>query len=165
MPSGILCEFNLMIKISLNDNQALRKLTGIASRLQKPRQLYGLLGETLKKIHAERFKKEIDPQGNNWQPLSARTLARKQKKGKSTKILRQDGYLSDRTAYNYDDKNVEFGSDAKYARLHQFGGKAGRGKKVTIPARPWLGVGAQDEQKLLKKATALLQRQIDQNLK
>jgi len=32
-------------------------------------------------------------------------------------------------------------------------------------ARPWLGVNAQDEQKLLKKATALLQRQINQNLK
>lgn len=153
-----------MIKISLNDTQAVQQLNNIAHQLKQPRKLYGVLGETLKKIHAERFKQEVDPQGNNWQPLSAKTLARKQKKGKSTKILRQDGYLSDRTAYNYDDKNVEFGSDAKYARLHQFGGKAGRGKKVTIPKRPWLGVSQQDEQKLLRKATALLQRQIDQNL-
>ena len=153
-----------MIKISLNDTQAVEKLHRIASQLKHPRKLYGVLGETLKKIHAERFKQEVDPQGNNWQSLSPKTLTRKQKKGKSTKILRQDGYLSDRTAYNYNDKNVEFGSDAKYARLHQFGGKAGRGKKVTIPKRPWLGVSQQDEQKLLRKATALLQRQIDQNL-
>ncbi|SUB23921.1 phage virion morphogenesis protein [Avibacterium avium] len=153
-----------MIKISLNDTQAVQQLSNIARQLKQPRKLYGVLGETLKKIHAERFKQEVDPQGNNWQPLSAKTLAHKQKKGKSTKILRQDGYLSDRTAYNYNDKNVEFGSDAKYARLHQFGGKAGRGKKVTIPKRPWLGVSQNDEQKLLRKATALLQRQIDQNL-
>lgn len=153
-----------MIKISLNDTQAVQQLHNIARQLQQPRKLYGVLGETLKKIHAERFKQEVDPQGNGWQPLSAKTLVRKQKKGKSTKILRQDGYLSDRTAYNSNDKNVEFGSDAKYARLHQFGGKAGRGKKVTIPKRPWLGVSQQDEQKLLRKATALLQRQIDQNL-
>ncbi|WP_315568774.1 phage virion morphogenesis protein [Haemophilus parahaemolyticus] len=153
-----------MIKISLNDIQAAQQLHNIARQLQQPRKLYGVLGETLKKIHAERFKQEVDPQGNGWQPLSAKTLARKQKKGKSTKILRQDGYLSDRTAYNYNNKNVEFGSDAKYARLHQFGGKASRGKKVTIPKRPWLGVSQQDEQKLLRKATALLQRQIDQNL-
>ena len=152
-----------MIKISLNDTQAVAKLHRIASRLKQPRKLYGVLGETLKKIHAERFKQEVDPEGNNWQSLSPKTLARKQKKGKSTKILRQDGYLSDKTAYNYNDQNVEFGSDAKYARLHQFGGKAGRGKKVAIPKRPWLGVNAQDEQKLLRKATALLQRQIDQN--
>ena len=153
-----------MIKISLNDTQAVAKLHRIASRLKQPRKLYGVLGETLKKIHAERFKQEVDPEGNNWQSLSPKTLTRKQKKGKSTKILRQGGYLSDKTAYNYNDQNVEFGSDAKYARLHQFGGKAGRGKKVTIPKRPWLGVNAQDEQKLLRKATALLQRQIDQNL-
>ena len=144
-----------MLKITLNDNQAIQKLTGIASQLQHPRKLYGLLGETLKKIHA----------GKRWQALSPRTKALKAKRGKSTKILRQDGYLADRTAYNYDDKGVEFGSDAKYARLHQFGGNAGRGKKVKIPARPWLGVNAQDEQKLLKKSTALLQRQINQNLK
>ena len=153
-----------MIKITLNDIQAAAKLHSIAQQLQHPRKLYGVLGETLKKIHAERFKQEVDPEGNNWQSLSPKTLTRKQKKGKSTKILRQGGYLSDKTAYNYNDQNVEFGSDAKYARLHQFGGKAGRGKKVTIPKRPWLGVNAQDEQKLLRKATALLQRQIDQNL-
>ena len=152
-----------MIKISLNDTQAAQQLSNIARQLKQPRKLYGVLGETLKKIHAERFKQEVDPQGNNWQPLSAKTLAHKQKKGKSTKILRQDGYLSDRTAYNYNDKNVEFGSDAKYARLHQFGGKAGRGKKVTIPKRPWLGVSQNDEQKLLRKATALLRRVIAQN--
>ncbi len=80
-------------------------------------------------------------------------------------MLRQDGYLSDKTAYNYDDRGVEFGSDAKYARLHQFGGNAGRGKKVTVPARPWLGVNKKDEQQLLTKANALLQRQITQIIK
>ncbi len=37
-------------------------------------------------------------------------------------------------------------------------------KKADIPARPWLGVNKQDEQKLLRKATALLQRQIEQGL-
>ena len=153
-----------MIKITLNDTQVGTKLHSIANQLQHPRKLYGVLGETLKKIHAERFKQEIAPDGSEWQSLSPKTLARKKKKGKSTKILRQDGYLSDKTAYNYNDQNVEFGSDAKYARLHQFGGKAGRGGKVTIPKRSWLGVSEQNEQKLLRKATALLQRQIDQNL-
>ena len=103
-----------------------------------------MLGETLKKIHDARFKAEIDPKGNRWQALSPRTKALKMKRGKSTKILRQDGYLSDRTAYNYDNDHVEFGSDAKYARLHQFGGNAGRGRKVKIPARPWLGINESD---------------------
>nr|DAX38450.1 MAG TPA: virion morphogenesis protein [Caudoviricetes sp.] len=150
-----------MLKITLNDNQAIQKLTGIASQLQHPRKLYGLLGETLKKIHADRFKAEVAPDGKKWQSLSPIT---REIKG-NDQILKQGGYLSQKTAYNYDDNRLEFGSDAKYAKLHQFGGNAGRGKKVKIPARPWLGVNAQDEQKLLKKATALLQRQINQNLK
>lgn len=95
----------------------------------------------------------------------------------NNKILRQGGYLADKTAYNYNDQNVEFGSDAKYARLHQFGGtitpkrakrlKFGKSnifaRKAEIPARPWLGVSRNDEGKLLEKANALLQRQINQS--
>ena len=151
-----------MIKITLNDTQAVQYLQQIASQLQQPRKLYGVLGETLKKIHTERFKKEVDPEGNNWEPLSAKTLVRKQKKGKSTKILRQDGYLADKTAYNVSNNNVEFGSAEIYARLHQFGGKAGRGGKVTIPKRTWLGVGQKDENYLLEKARNHLAKVVSQ---
>ena len=107
-----------MLKITLNDNQAIQKLTGIASQLQHPRKLYGLLGETLKKIHADRFKAEVAPDGKKWQPLSPIT---REIKG-NDQILKQGGYLSQKTAYNYDDNRLEFGSDAKYAKLHQFGG-------------------------------------------
>ncbi|MFZ7215733.1 phage virion morphogenesis protein [[Pasteurella] aerogenes] len=141
-----------MIKITLNDMQAVKSLQQIANQLEKPRRMYGILGETLKKIHTDRFKAETDPEGKKWKPLSSRTLELKRKRGKSTKILRQDGYLADKTAYNVSNDGVEFGSAEIYARLHQFGGKAGRGKKVTIPARPWLGAGEKDEQLLLRKA-------------
>lgn len=149
-----------MIKISLNDHKAQQQLKAIAVQLKHPRKLYGVLGETLKKIHAERFKKEISPEGEKWKALSPTTKALKAKRGKSPKILRQDGYLGNKTAYNYDDHGVEFGSDAEYARLHQYGGQAGRGRKVNIPQRKWLGVSQTDETVLLKKSTALLQKQI-----
>lgn len=154
-----------MIKITLNDLQAAEKLRNIANQLKHPRKLYGVLGETLKKIHAARFKAEQDSEGNRWKPLSSRTLESKRKHGKSLKILRQDGYLSDKTAYNIKPDGLEFGSSEKYARLHQFGGNAGRGHKVKIPARPWLGVGKQDEEVLLRKATLILQREIDNSLR
>ena len=36
--------------------------------------------------------------------------------------------------------SVTSGSDRKYAAIHQFGGQAGRGHKVTIPPRPFLPV-------------------------
>lgn len=149
-----------MIKITLNDTQAVSALQKIASQLEQPRKLYGVLGETLKKIHTNRFKAEKAPDGNKWQPLSTRTLERKRQRGKSTKILRQDGYLADTTAYNVKADKVEFGSARKYARLHQFGGKAGRAKKVAIPARPWLGVSRQEERLLIEKAHRHLDRKL-----
>lgn len=39
---------------------------------------------------------------------------------------------------------VEIGTNVKYAAIHQFGGKAGRGKKINIPARPFLVVQDED---------------------
>ncbi|TSA12012.1 MAG: phage virion morphogenesis protein, partial [Deltaproteobacteria bacterium] len=33
---------------------------------------------------------------------------------------------------------IIIGTNVIYAAIHQFGGKAGRGRKVTIPARPYL---------------------------
>ena len=36
--------------------------------------------------------------------------------------------------------SVTLGSVLEYAAIHQFGGMAGRGKKVRIPARPFLPV-------------------------
>ena len=37
------------------------------------------------------------------------------------------------------------GAPVVYAAIHHFGGKAGRGRKVTIPARPTLGLSADDQ--------------------
>ena len=37
-----------------------------------------------------------------------------------------------------------------YAAIHQFGGKAGRGRKVTIPARPYLGINAEDREEAIR---------------
>lgn len=36
------------------------------------------------------------------------------------------------------------GSNVEYARIHQMGGRAGRGLSVDLPARPYLGVSKQD---------------------
>ena len=36
------------------------------------------------------------------------------------------------------------GSNLPYARIHQKGGKTGKGHKVDMPARPYLGVSEED---------------------
>jgi phage virion morphogenesis protein len=39
----------------------------------------------------------------------------------------------------------------KYARIHQLGGMAGRGRKVKIPARPYLVFRPEDPAAIAKK--------------
>jgi phage virion morphogenesis protein len=47
---------------------------------------------------------------------------------------------------------IAVGTNLVYAAIHQFGGRAGRGMKVRIPARPFLGLTEEDR----REAEALL---------
>ena len=116
----------------------------------------------------ERFEKEQSPTGEKWKPLSERTKAIRRKKHKSgnMKILQDNGELRRSITYEAGTNYVRIGSVLKYARIHQFGGtvevsRVGQYKrdyknhrfkrkwnsysyshKITIPARPFLGITA-----------------------
>ena len=62
------------------------------------------------------------------------------------------------SAYTNDEAIV--GTNEPYAAIHQFGGKAGRGRKVDIPARPFLALTAQDEADILEDIQDYFQRLI-----
>ncbi|VEH67135.1 Mu-like prophage protein gpG [Rodentibacter pneumotropicus] len=49
----------------------------------------------------------------------------------------------------YTNDTALVGTNEPYAAIHQFGGKAGRGRSVTIPARPFLVLTPQDEADIL----------------
>lgn len=51
---------------------------------------------------------------------------------------------------DYTNDTAVVGTNEPYAAIHQFGGKAGRGRKVDIPARPFLALTAQDEADILE---------------
>ena len=50
------------------------------------------------------------------------------------------GELASSITSCYDYESAIVGSNKVYAAIHQFGGNAGRDKKVQIPARPYLGL-------------------------
>lgn len=50
----------------------------------------------------------------------------------------------------YDNDKAVVGTNVAYAAIHHFGGKAGRGKKTKIPARPFLVLTAEDEEDILQ---------------
>jgi phage virion morphogenesis protein len=70
------------------------------------------------------------------------------KKGKMTKTgksawegrlpLTDTARLRRSISYTAGAREISIGTSVIYAAIHQFGGQAGRGKKVYIPARPYL---------------------------
>lgn len=115
-----------------------------------------------------RFETETDPEGRRWKLLSAETVLGRiggrakayDTKGRLRKpaarkigaiaILRQSARLFQSLTYRVGRGHVEIGTNVVYGRIHQLGGRAGRGGQVTIPARPYLGMDAGDRQAALR---------------
>lgn len=63
---------------------------------------------------------------------------------KGGKTLTNSGRLRRSIDYAATSDKVMVGSNLAYARIHQLGGKTGKGHKVDMPARPYLGVSKED---------------------
>lgn len=61
---------------------------------------------------------------------------------------------------DYTNDTAIVGTNKPYAAIHQFGGKAGRGRKTTIPARPFLKLTPEDESDIMEDIQAYFQRLI-----
>ena len=70
-----------------------------------------------------------------------------------TPLVDTENLMNSITSY-YDNDSAEVGTNEPYAAIHQFGGKAGRGRKVDIPARPYLVLTPQDEEDILEDVQA-----------
>lgn len=70
-----------------------------------------------------------------------------------TPLVDTENLMDSITSY-YDNDSAEVGTNEPYAAIHQFGGKAGRGRKVDIPARPFLVLTPQDEDDILEDVQA-----------
>jgi phage virion morphogenesis protein len=76
-------------------------------------------------------------------PQSKAAIARK------GKTLIKSHRLYDSYVYQLLGESVEIGSDSVYARIHHYGGETGGMKhRVTLPARPVMGVTERQEQRL-----------------
>ena len=102
------------------------------------------IGRYLVASTLRRFERERAPDGSPWLK-SARALA----EGGQTLI--DTGRLRGSIAHTVTDGGhaVEVGSNVLYAAIHQFGGRAGRGRRVTLPARAYLGIDEHDRTNIL----------------
>jgi len=58
----------------------------------------------------------------------------------------------------YDDNSAVVGTNKRYAAIQQFGGNAGRNKKVEIPARPYLKLTDSENAEILSEVKNHLQQ-------
>ena len=130
----------ITLSVKIKDDEARSLFAQLERRGANTRIAMASIGEYMLRRTDERFSAEKDPEGNPWQPLSEETL----KKKKHTKILTESSNLRSRIVYKADVDSVALGTNVIYGAIHQLGGKAGRGRKVTIPARPYLGVNDED---------------------
>ena len=118
-----------------------RRLSELADRLADPAPALNEIGEHLYSSTRERFRSRKAPDGTPWAPVSEAYARRKQKAGKNPrKILDYEGSLMDSLNYEADRDGLLFGSPEVYAGTHQFGRA-----ESNIPARPFLGLSAEDE--------------------
>lgn len=149
-----------MATVRLHDNlrlvqrlfKALRQMGGDPKPLMETIAAYGEASTRA------RFRSETGPDGQRWQPSLRAQLF-------GGRTLTKDGHLGDSITSQAKGRAAEWGTNRIYAAIHQFGGTI-KGKNgplrfvvpgigwrsvpsVTLPARPFLGLDADDRQEIL----------------
>lgn len=125
-----------------------------------PRPIFQAIGQYGESSTRLRFKKGVGPDGARWKPS-----ARAQASGGQTLVQKgQHGGLLGSITHVYDSASAEWGTNKVYGGIHQVGGTivprtakslrfqiAGRWvstKRVVMPARPYLGLSAEDHREI-----------------
>ncbi|MCP5246065.1 MAG: phage virion morphogenesis protein [Burkholderiales bacterium] len=147
------------IHIDIDDRQVQQMLQRLIAFGNHPADAMADIATYGESSTRQRFADQAGPDGNAWLPSQ-----RVQERGGKTLI--QDRHLLDSIVSNAGADFAEWGSDVIYAAIHQFGGEivpksaeslffrlpdgtGRRVKKVTIPARPYLGFNDDDEANII----------------
>ncbi len=100
------------------------------------------------------FAKEQSPEGTPWTPLSDITIRQRERSGHwPGKMLQVRGLLAAATTPSYSNDYAQVSNNRPQAAIQHFGGKTGRGHKVTIPARPYFGLSQDHINDIITEAT------------
>jgi phage gpG-like protein len=129
------------------------------------------IGEILIDSTIQRFAQGVSPDGARWAPKSPVTLkkygARTSNRIDVRPLFGPSGALSSQIFANPGPDSVQWGSPMIYAAPQQFGaaqgafGRTSRGGPIpwgNIPARPFLGISAEDEVNILDSLAEWLTR-------
>jgi phage gpG-like protein len=138
--------------VIVGDEQFRRAMGGIGRFSRRPRLAMRDMAAVLEEQTEDNLAAEGRPK---WPELSERTVRARLGRSKAhtqndksrkpgrrasgdIKILQDSGLLAGSVHSQFGDDFTMIGAARPQARIQQLGGKAGRGLKVTIPARPYL---------------------------
>ncbi|GAB4209337.1 MAG: phage virion morphogenesis protein [Tibeticola sp.] len=176
--------------IEIEDQGLRAALKALQGRVDNMQPVMADLGEKLLERTKHRFETSTGPDGAAWKPNSPATLALLAS-GLGKSYRKNSGALNKRGQARIDEKKPLIGATrqlgkqivysatgnrltvsttavtAAYAAIQQFGGQAGRGRKVTIPARPFMPVTQggsiypEEQAMILETINAYLQDALD----
>ena len=136
------------IEIKIDSQEVEHKLQEIAKKTSDLKPLMKNIAGIFASAAEDNFAEEGRP--DKWQDLSKVTKKLREKKGKwPGQILQVSGQLASSINTYYDNNSAIIGSNLEYAAIHQLGGQAGRNKKVTVLARPYLKLTDEDFEEIM----------------
>lgn len=136
------------IEIKLDNKEVESRLLDWVKRSENLRPLMKNIAGIMADSTEENFKEEGRPK---WKDLSEKTKTARRKTGHYPgQILQVSGQLAMSITTQYDNESAVIGSNKVYAAIHQLGGPAGKNKKTTIPARPYLRLTENDYHDILE---------------
>lgn len=153
----------MRIVVDYDDTEVTRMLQRLIDAGINPRPALLGIGEELVESTKKRFETQTGPDGMPWARNSELTKSRK---GDRDQPLTDEGALGHEIYYDIvGGDTLEVGSIMKYAGTQQFGakqGQYGRSKRNTpipwgdIPARPFIGISDEDEEKIIEEINKFL---------
>lgn len=143
--------------IEVKDSGVQAALDALAARVDNMQPYMQAIGEDIMARTKARFQTSTGPDGQRWKANARSTIEAyiRQQGGFGKKGINKKGQalgsskkpligISKRLMGQFhvdaDSRSVTVGNSMVYAAIQQFGGQAGLGHKVTIPARPFLPV-------------------------
>ena len=140
----------IRLTATLDADMAKATLAALSAKMKNMTPAMKTIGQAIRTSINKNFEAGGRPQG--WVRLSPATVA---KKGRDIKLIDKGRLKRSIKVQAFPDR-VVVGTNVVYAAIHHFGGQAGRGRKVTIPARPYMLIQGEDWKEINETAADYL---------
>ena len=136
------------VNLTVDDHELRDLFQELLRRMDDPRPALREVGEIVYESIQRNFEEGRAPDGTPWEPLAPSTAREKASRGRNIDdILIDSRILMGSIHPEVHKDSVEWGTNVVYAAVHQFGADftvISARRRVRIPARPYLGIRAED---------------------